>query len=183
MKHFRILLPLLILALVLSGCGQTAQVPYDYTVHALTGDVTFTVHPATCTITHGEDVYTYQVEKSGSRTSYVIDYPNGATFHWTQSETGGAGGWSDDYDEGRYISGNILVDAIEKSQPREVSGNIGIGLLLIGLGAVNFFLPQLSFYLRYGWAVENAEPSDTYIIMTRAGGVLAALVGVIQFFI
>ena len=31
MKHFRILLPLLILALVLSGCGSTSREPYDLT--------------------------------------------------------------------------------------------------------------------------------------------------------
>ena len=65
-------------------------------------------------ILDGTDVYDYVAEKRGSITSYVITYPNGATYHWTATEHGGAGGWSDDYDETTYISGNILVFAIEE---------------------------------------------------------------------
>jgi hypothetical protein len=56
---------------------------------------------------------------------------------------------------------------------------VGIGLLLMGLGAVNFFLPEIPFYLRYGWAVENAEPSDAYITWTKIGGALAAVLGLV----
>lgn len=175
MKHFRILLMLLILAMVLSGCANTVREPYDYTFSGKT----ITVYPETNTITDGLDVYTYQIEETQSRTSYVIHYPNGATYHWTATETGGAGGWSDDYDESRYIRGNILVNALEQSQPRERVGNIGVGLLLMGLGAVNFFLPELPFHLRYGWAVENAKPSGAYITWTKVCGAIAAIAGLI----
>ena len=133
-------------------------------------------------------MYLYEVEKTEIRTSYVIQYPNGAIFHWTASEHGGAGGWSDDYDEIRYIPGDFLVDALDQAVSqtapyRERKGNVGIGLLLIGLGAVNFFLPELPFYLKYGWAVENAEPSDTYITITKIGGVTVMVVGLIWCFI
>ena len=47
----------------------------------------------------------------------------------------------------------------------------------------NFFLPELGFWLRYGWAVERAEPSDAYITLTKAGGILAAVVGLICCFV
>lgn len=179
MKHFRVLLPLLILALIASGCGEQAQEPYTYTFSRDSAEKTITVDPETCTIVDGQDVYSYQIEKSHSRTSYVIHYPDGSTYHWTETETGGAGGWSDDYNADRYISGSILIYALEENQPREKTGNPGIGLLLMGLGAVNFFLPELPFYLRYGWAVENAEPSDAYITWTKVCGVLAAVVGLV----
>ena len=154
--------------------------PYEY----VQGDISLTVDPINCTISHGEDVYLYEVEKTETRTGYVIQYPNGAIFHWTASEHGGAGGWSDDYDEIRYIPGEFLVDALEQAVSqtapyREKKGNAGIGLLLMGLGAVNFFIPHLPFYLKYGWAVENAEPSDAYITVTRIGGAIAAVLGLV----
>lgn len=183
MKHFRILLPLLILALMLSACGNTSREPYTYTYSTFSGVKTITVNPEDQTILDGTDVYDYVVEKSGSRTSYVITYPNGATYHWTDTGSGGAGGWSDDYDENRYISGNILVCAVEENQPRERVGSVGLGLLLMGLGALNFFLPELPFYLKYGWAVENAEPSDAYITLTKICGAVMAVLGLVACFI
>ena len=179
MKDFRLLLPLLVLALVLSACGSTSREPYEYTFSRNDQVKTVTVNPETRTILDGTDVYEYVIEKTGSITRYVITYPNGSTYHWTGTKTGGAGGGSDDYDEARYIPGSILIHALEQNQPREKSGNFGIGLLLMGLGTVNFFLPELPFYLKYGWAVENAEPSDTYLTVTRFGGILAAVVGLV----
>ena len=184
MKHFRVFLPLLFLALVLSGCGSAAREPYEYTFSRDNQVKTIRINPETQTILDGTNVYTYQVEASNVCTTYVIDYPNGAIYHWMSPENGsGAGGWSDDYDPERYIPGNILVHALEQNHPRAKIGNIGMGILLVLLGAVNFFLPELPFYLRYGWAVRDAEPSDTYLTLTRIGGVILVLVGFIQFFI
>ena len=179
MKHFRLILPLLLLALILSGCAGEVQ-PYEY----VRDDISVTVDPIQCRITCGEDVYLYEVEKTEIRTSYVIQYPNGAIFQWTSGEYGGAGGWTDDYDESTYIPGEILVDALDQAvrqaaPHRERNGNVGIGLLLIGLGSVSFFIPHLPFYLKYGWRFENAEPSDAYITVTRIGGAIAAVVGLV----
>ena len=179
MKHFRILLPILILAVVLSGCGSTSREPYEYTYSGSSGTNTITVNPESQTILDGTDVYHYTAKKSGSGMNYDITYPNGGTYWWMATNYGGHGGWSEDYDENRYIQGDILVHALEQNQPRQKTGNFGIGLLLIALGMVNFFLPVLPFYLRYGWAVENAEPSDAYITMTKFGGILAAVVGLV----
>lgn len=183
MKHFRILLPLLVLALVLSACGKQSLEPYTYTYSTLKGEKTITVNPETQTILDGNVAYSYKATKSGSGTDYEIIYPNGGTYWWMATDFGGHGGWSEDYDENTYISGNILIHAIQQNQPREKNGSIGLGLLIIGLGAVNFFIPELPFYLRYGWAVQDAAPSDTYILLTKAGGILAMVVGAIQFFI
>lgn len=179
MKHFRIFLPLLILALVLSGCGKRRLEPYEYTFSLDNQVRTIKINPETQTILDGTAVYTYEVEKTASGTSYVIDYPNGAVYHWTESKSGGAGGWSESYDDSTYISGNILVYALEENQPREKIGNFGVGFLLMVLGGAKFFLPEIPFYLKYGWAVRDAEPSDTYLTLTRVGGILAAVAGLI----
>ena len=175
MKHFRILLPLLILALLLSGCGEKVPEPYNFTV----GSRTVTVYPATSTIVDGLDVYTYQVEQTDKQVSYVIDYPNGAVYHWTATRHGGAGGWSHNYNNDMYLSGEFLVNALEQSLPRQRSGSIFPGLLLMALGALNFFLPELPFYIRYGWAVENAQPSEAYLTWAKIGGVIAAVLGLV----
>ena len=174
MKHFRILLPLLILALVLSGCAGEPM-PYEYTQ----GDRTVTVDPVNCTITNGQEMFTYTIEEGANSTHYQIFFPDGSSYYWSAGKYGGSGGWSDDFDYNRYSYASFLVDALQQSAPREKVGNPGIGLLLMGLGAVNFFLPELPFYLRYGWAVENAEPSDAYITWTKVGGVIFAIAGLV----
>ncbi len=183
MKHFRILLPILILALVLSACGSTAQEPYTYTFGTDSGAKTITVNPETCTILDGTDVYHYTAKESVNGIDYDITYPNGGTYWWMAINHGGHGGWSDSYDETRYISGDILVDALQQSAPREKTDNVGLGLLLMGLGAMNFFLPEIPFYLKYGWAVENAEPSDAYITWTKAVGAVLAVAGLFACFV
>ena len=184
MKHLRILLPLLILALILSGCGKQSPEPYTYTFSRDNQVITLTVNPETRTILDGTDVYDYVAEKHGSITSYVITYPNGATYHWTATEYGGAGGWSDDYDEIRYIPGDFLVDALDQAVSqtapyRERKGNVGIGLLLMGLGAVSFLFPEVMFHLRKGWMFWDAEPSDAYLTWSRISGVIIAVLGLI----
>jgi hypothetical protein len=182
-KHLRILLPLLVLALILSGCGKQSPDPYTYTFSRDNQVITLTVNPETRTILDGTDLYDYVAEKHGNITSYVITYPNGATFHWTDTEHGGAGGWSDDYDETAYISGNILVLAIKEGMPREKQGNFALGLLIVLLGGVNALFPNIPIYLKYGWRFENAQPSEAYLLMTRIGGVIALIVGLVWCFV
>ena len=179
MKHFRILLPLLVLALVLSACGSTSTEPYEYTFSLNNQVKTIKINPETQTILDGTDVYHYTVTEVGSGTDYDITYPNGGTYWWMSTKYGGHGGWGDNYDDNRYIPGDILIYALQENQPWERNGNIGIGLLLMGLGALNFFIPEIPFYLRYGWAVQDAEPSDAYITAAKIGGVLAAVLGLI----
>ena len=183
MKHLRILLPLLILALILSGCGKQSPEPYTYTFSRDNQVITLTVNPETRTILDGTDVYDYVAEKHGSITSYVITYPNGATYHWTATEHGGAGGWSDDYDETTYISGNILVFAIEEGMPREKQGNLALGLLIVLLGGIHALFPKIPIYIKYGWRFENAHPSEAYLLVTRIGGILAVIAGLVWCFI
>ena len=179
MKHFRILLPLLILALILSGCGKQVQEPYTYTFHTNSGEKTVTVYPESRQIVDGLDVYTYNVVYSANNTQIDIRYPDGESYWWTVTRAGGVGGWSAGYDESRYISGSVLIDALQEEQPREKVGNFGLGFFLIILGLVDFFFPEALFHLRRGWMFKNAEPSETYLWLTKIGGAILAVLGLI----
>ena len=78
MKHFRILLPLLVLALVLSGCSGE-PIPYEYS----RGGDTVTVDPINQTITNGSEVFTYTMEDRGAKKSFEITFPDGSRYWWT----------------------------------------------------------------------------------------------------
>lgn len=174
MKHFRVLIPLLVLALVLSGCSGEPM-PYEYTRDGYT----VTVDPVNRTITSDTEIFTYVVEYTDVAEWYEITFPDGSQYWRSDSGTMGAGGWSDDFDSQRSSYADFLVEALKQSSPREKQGNLGIGFLLMALGAVNFFFPELPFHLRYGWAVRDAEPSDAYITWAKIGGVLAAAAGLV----
>lgn len=174
MKHFRLLLPLLVLALVLSGCARE-PVPYEYT----SGDRTVSVDPINRTITGNGEVFTYVIVDMGATQRYEIIFPDGSIYLWTDSGNGGSGSWSDNFDTDRWLYANFLVDALKESAPRQKTGNVLVGLLVMGLGTLNFFQPQLHIHLKYGWRFRNAEPSDAYLAMTRFGGLLMAVLGLI----
>ena len=184
MKHTRVMLLLLILALILSACGgeEAAQPQEPYTCSA--GGYTVTVDPINRTITHKEDVYTYTISTSNDKTDYTIRYPNGGVYHWTQEEYTGYGGWNGYYDEAGYISGDYLLSVLRdlpESKRQEHHADApqgliyGIALLLIGVLCVG--VPELSFYANYGWAIKDAEPSELYLGWTKAIGILFVVVG------
>jgi len=50
-------------------------------------------------------------------------------------------------------------------------------ILLVG-GLIHILSPRTAWYMSIGWKLQDAEPSDGYLIMTRIGGVLM-LVGAV----
>lgn len=174
MKHFRLFLPLLVLTLLLSGCAKEPM-PYTYT----SGDRTVTVDPITRTIMDKNEVFTYVVVDMGAAKRYEITFPDGSIYYWTDSGNSGSGGWTDNFDTERWFYANFLVDALKQSAPRQKTGNVVVGLFLMGLGALNLFLPQVSVHVKYGWRFRNAEPSDAYLAMIRFGGALIGILGLI----
>lgn len=53
------------------------------------------------------------------------------------------------------------------------------GLIFIAIGIVNIAFPKASWYMKYGWQFKNAEPTEAALIMSRIGGVLAVVIGLI----
>jgi len=53
-----------------------------------------------------------------------------------------------------------------------------IGLIIIAIGLINIFKPTFAWYMKEGWKVSgDSEPSDSYLALTRFGGVVAVIMG------
>ena len=176
MKRKLAIIGILFLALLLTACGQEeARTVYSVGIN----NVQMTVDTQNMTISDG--MYTYRFEVAGNNTT--ITYPNGATFYWSQGDTFGHGGWSENYDDSTYTDGHILLQALEqkpgKQDRRERTGNPLLGLVFIGLGLWNALSPYTGWYFSHGWKYKDAEPSDAALGFTRFGGIAAIIIGLI----
>ncbi|CAH0121241.1 MULTISPECIES: DUF6199 family natural product biosynthesis protein [unclassified Paenibacillus] len=60
---------------------------------------------------------------------------------------------------------------------------IFLGLFIMAIGLLNILKPSFAWYLKEGWKVDgDSEPSDAYLTLTRIGGVLAFIMGLIVLF-
>lgn len=168
-----------LIAAALLGCGAEKEA---YTVNV--GGETLTVDPQKCEIYHGSQVYRYTVSGSGERIRYQITYPNGGHYTWEQNGGTVSGGWSDDYREDLYISGEELVEAITSQNTQNTPGrHFFVGLLLAALGVFPAFWPRKAWFLDTGWRFRHAEPSDAAIFLTRLAGGILIVVGIVFFFV
>jgi len=53
-----------------------------------------------------------------------------------------------------------------------------LSILVILLGAVNIFVPEIGWYISYGWRYKNAEPSNVALSLGRISGVILTVVGI-----
>ncbi|MBR2948385.1 MAG: hypothetical protein IKC46_00835 [Lachnospiraceae bacterium] len=69
----------------------------------------------------------------GNKSSYDVNitYPNGSSYWFHMSGGVGHGGWSDDYDEDRYVDGDTLSDVLLKKAPKEVNTGNWLAALII----------------------------------------------------
>ncbi|MCJ8014780.1 hypothetical protein MUG84_24155 [Paenibacillus sp. KQZ6P-2] len=57
------------------------------------------------------------------------------------------------------------------------------GILFIVIGLLNIVNPNFAWYLKEGWKVDGeSEPSETYVALTKIGGVIAVVMGIFVFF-
>lgn len=138
------------------------------------------------TIRYNGITYSYTVENAGTENPTVtIQYPNGATYYSSDSTSG----WSADYDNTLYASGETLVKLIRGSytgrRVRPGAINYIFSLFFIAGGVVSVVFPRMMWDLEHmfkAWQYENPEPSDDGLAMTRLGGVIEIIIGVIIFF-
>lgn len=156
-----------------------------YTVNK--NGIDFIVDPDNRTISDGKHTYQYDLTVGSGNYSIDITYPDGSTFWWSTQSSGGTttgfGGWSDDYDEGRYVDGHTLCDVIKERVPQPAgNSNIFLVLVLLAVGLFNAIWPRAAWYLEYGWRYKNAEPSDLVLGLNRFGGIIVIIVAVIVSF-
>lgn len=178
-----LILCLALCLMLLAACGEKTGDANVYDVEY--GGKIYTIDQINRTIEVDGYVCEFQVTSSGNGAKFQVTYPDGSTYFWNQSGNMGAGGWSDDYDENRYVSGQTLWDVLEQDRPgaQKNSGYWFIGLLLVALGAFQTASPRTSWYISHGWRYKNAEPSDLALGLGRVGGVIIIIIGIICFFV
>lgn len=170
---------LLLLVLLLSGCGES------HVKTVMVNLTSYTVNTEKNTIFDGQNKYRYTIGDQGGAAIHTVYYPDGSSYYWIERDGYGAGeeGWSEDYDPERYVSGSVLKSALEKADAKRNvqvdAGKLIGGILCAVIGLVGIFFPTLGFYLRYGLYVEDAEPSDFYLFMARLGGGISVIIGVV----
>lgn len=171
--------------MLLAGCKrEPAPTVYAIDVYG----ATYIVDTENCTISDGTYTYGYEYAASGRSVSFT--YPDGNVYSAgiqsaNSSGAGGvsAGSISADYD---YSSGytDPLSLCYALTFPRETERasdtNPLVALLLCGVGIFNLAAPKASWYLSYGWRFKDAEPSDAAITLSRIGGGIAIVIGVIM---
>lgn len=55
-------------------------------------------------------------------------------------------------------------------------------LFPIGMGLLGIFCPRFIFFINEGWKFRDAEPSDWFLLITRIGGFVSLIFGLIIFF-
>ncbi len=169
----RLFAAVLSLMMVLCACADQSE---SWTVSR--NGIEFLVDSQT--ISDGSHIYQY--EFSGHAESYqiTIAYPNGSAYWFSKSGQNGHGGWSEDYRETAYVDGNTLCQVILARAPEpEAAGPILGAAALIVLGLFHGLCPERAWYWGYGWRYKNAEPSDDALMLSRLGGIVAVVLGVI----
>lgn len=180
MRRMVLWLTALATALSLCACRSGGE---DLTVYDVDyGGGTYTVDTEGGTITTpAGDVCRF--EMSGTRLR--ITYPDGSTYWWEERGNVGSGGWSDDYDPGRYVPGDTLWEVLGggDSPDRERAGNPLLAIFLLIVGGFYVASPRVAWQMSHGWRYKNVEPSDMALEVNRLLGVAFLVIGVACFFL
>lgn len=166
-----------LLALALCACSAETAYTVERRGRA------YQVDTEASTVSDGKETYRYTFSGNSKAYDLKIEYPDGSSYWWEQRENVGYGGSSEDYDESRYTSGDILRDVLAAKAPRASGGYSGIGALLVSLGLFEAIAPRAAWYWGYGWRFKDVEPSEAALWLGRVGGVLAAAVGIVLLFL
>ncbi len=124
---------------------------------------------------------------SGSARNYAVKFPDGRTLtrrHQDSSTSGSSepGIQTSFADWNRVDDLGELVYGAPEPQPSSDSASglrFAAGLLLIGGGLVSVINPHLAFFLQLGWKMKDSEPSDAFLGVTRAFGVITIVIGMV----
>ena len=173
----------MLLTISLCACSSTGAESGTTTTIEKSG-VRYVVDKEAKTISDGTN--TYQYDFAGDKSDYelAITYPDASNYWFVQEGSSGHGGWSDDYDENKYVDGDILREVIVTSVSTVsnislFTGEFWMGLLLLGVGIFNVAAPSAAWYLEYGWRFKDAEPSDIALVLNRIVGVVIIVIVIV----
>lgn len=178
---YRLFALILVLAVLLTGCQKKPQ-GYYAVMH---NGKALSLDTVKQTVTHEDDVYTYTIQESRDTVTMQITYPNGKTMTVSQNKASGAGNSSGGLtaeEAERYLSEWELLDVVQQTTTEKHQFHLGyflLGILLLGTGVFFILDPETAIYWRHMWWFKDAEPTDFAIGMTRLGGVVSAIGGVV----
>jgi hypothetical protein len=164
---------LILIILIIPLCSCTAQNNDTYTVTF--NAETFFVDTVNQEISFKGQLYKFVIQGN----TITITYPDGSEYWRTQQDNTSFGGWSDDYNENSYISGdtliNVLSDRLPSNRPQK---NYIPPIIALAIGIWSIISPSSSWYLSDGWKYKNAEPSEVALTLIRIAGLIAILAGI-----
>ena len=183
MKKIFIFWAVMLLAISLCACSSTGMESGTTTTIEKSG-VRYVVDKEAKTISDGTNTYQYDFVGDKSAYELAITYPDDSTYWFVQEGSAGHGGWSDDYDENKYVDGDILRGVIVASVSTVsnislFTGEFWVGLLLLAVGIFNVVAPSAAWYLEYGWRFKDAEPSDIALVLNRIVGVVLIVIVIV----
>ena len=128
--------------------------------------------------------------RQGKRITYTVTYPNGAVYTETREGDTVQSGWEGGLDPFQHTKVETLVGILDDYYYVQVLKPhflnwIG-ALVLISMGLFGALCPRMAWeweHLLKAWQYQSIEPTDDAIFMTRIGGILGIVVGVIFFFV
>lgn len=175
----------ILLVLALTGCTVYEE-PSGVVMGGWFDEPSYTINYNAQTIEYDGVEYTYAVDRSADSLTITIHYPNGATYY----SAGTNAGWSDNYDPKAYASGETLVDLLDGSYTARTIGPSGINIFglvfCLAFGLFGAIFPRAAWELEHlfkSWQYYSYEPSDAGLMMTRVGGIICIVAGVILFFV
>ena len=177
-KRLCAILLLVLLCLTMTACGKEDT----YTVTR--GNKTFPVDTVNATISDGEHLYYYTLSGNAENYNLDITYPDGSTY-WCQRNSGAhIGGWSNGYEEGRYVDGMTLADILEEGMDTTPALRfLPVSILLAATGLWSAISPHSAWYVSWGWRYKDAEPSDAALTAERFGGIFAVFLAIVLLFL
>ena len=172
-------LPLILIVLLLLSLCACTKIKEPYTVEY--ANRTFTVNPLTCTISDDLGFYRYEITGTVSDHSITIIYPDGTVYHYAQS---GELRWKEgsSYIED-YTPGSFICGALEKEIPADpyLFDDTILGLVIMLLGALFFFVPKVAWYVGLGGFFRKTEPSKTTLLLSSIYGGFVLIAGILIF--
>ena len=183
-RKYACFLMVIFLAFALAGC-YSYQEPAG-SVRSSSDGVSYFLDYNKKSIVYNGVEYTYAVDGSRKNPTITITYPNGATYFSGEN----ASDWSDNYDETLFTPGKELVKLIRPSYTAVRKGpgawNFIMAAICIVTGLFDAIFPRKAWALDHlfkAWQYKSTEPSNDGLTMTRFGGIILIIVGVILFFV